>query len=120
MYIWGITKKYKALSWAENFLSGHVCIGRITIYGENAMRWAVNIRTRRWGSICFNLPTVGNLKRRRMYFYLSPNGTPWASTLHFGPDYRDKALSIVRKHLFGHGFNTEQYREELRRVNDSL
>ena len=32
------------MSFAERFLGGHVHFFGITIYGENAMHWAVNIR----------------------------------------------------------------------------
>lgn len=49
-------KEYRSLSWWENFMSGHVSFGPVTIFGENAMHWAVNIKTKRWGYICFRLP----------------------------------------------------------------
>lgn len=39
--VWGIHKKYPGLSWFENFMSGHVSIGNVTIFGENAMHWAI-------------------------------------------------------------------------------
>jgi len=35
----GRKAKYEGLSWWENFMGGHITIGRVTIYGENAMRW---------------------------------------------------------------------------------
>ena len=75
--IWGIHKKYKGLSWCENFLGGHINLGkRITIYGENAMNWAVNISTKK-GWLCFTLPTWRRiLHKDQWYIYLSPNGTP--------------------------------------------
>ena len=34
-------KKHPSLSFGENFLGGHVTLGPVTIFGENAMHWAV-------------------------------------------------------------------------------
>lgn len=79
-------KEYPALSWWENFMGGHVRIGKITIYGENAMHWAVNVRTKRWGYVCFRLPFRCFGKWWPLYFYCSPNGTPWAATFKIGRD----------------------------------
>lgn len=53
-----ITKKYKSLNWFENFMSGHLSIGNITIYGSNDMCWSVNIKTRKLGYVCFTLPSI--------------------------------------------------------------
>jgi hypothetical protein len=82
-------KKYPSLSFAENFLGGHISIGPITIYGENAMHWAVNIRTKRWGWICFRLPVRCFGSWWPMYFYCSPNATPQKSTFCLPGWYRD-------------------------------
>lgn len=73
-------KKYKSLSWWENFMGSHLSMGPVTIYGENAMHWAVNIRTNRWGYICFRLPLRCFGRWWPMYFYISPDATPWAAT----------------------------------------
>ena len=67
----------------ERKLHGHVNIGPVTIYGANAMHWAVNISTRRWGYICFRLPLPCFGVWWGLYFYVSPNGTPWAATYHW-------------------------------------
>ena len=85
-------KKYPSLSFAENFLGGHFEIGPITIYGENAMHWAINIETK-WGYVCFRLPVRCFGKWWPLYFYISPNGTPSAATFKIGnphtkPPYR--------------------------------
>lgn len=82
-------KKYKSLSWWENFMGGHLSIGPLTIYGENAMHWAVNIRTQRWGYVCFRLPfrCFGNWWP--LYFYTSPNGTPAKATYCIPKKYKD-------------------------------
>jgi len=73
-------KEYRSLSWWENFMGGHVSFGPVTIFGENAMHWAVNIKTKRWGYICFRLPLRCFGQWWPVYFYCSPNGTPWAAT----------------------------------------
>lgn len=74
-----LRKRYPSLSFAENFLGGHVTVGPVTIYGENAMHWAVNIRCR-GGWLCFRLPVRCYGRWWPLYCYWSPNGTPWAAT----------------------------------------
>lgn len=103
--IWGIHKKYKGLSWWENFLGGHFTLGRLTWYGCNAMQYAVNFRTKRFGYICFRPPNFCYGEYRKPYFYLSPNGTPWACTFYLGSDKNEKIRAKIRKLNFGHGFN---------------
>ena len=103
--IWGIHKKYKSLSWSENFLGGHFSIGRFTWYGCNAMLYAMNFRTKKLGYICFRPPNFCFGKYRKPYLYFSPNGTPWASTYYLGPDKNEKIRAKIRKLNFGHGFN---------------
>ena len=64
-------------------MSGHISIGRITIYGENAMHWAVNIRLKRtW--MCFRLPFRCFGKWMPLYLYFSTNGTPEQSSWKIG------------------------------------
>ena len=72
-------KKYKGQSWFENFMGGHIDIGPTTIYGENAMHWAVNIRTKK-GYLCFRLPVRCFGKWWPLYCYMSPDGTPSNAT----------------------------------------
>lgn len=99
---------------------GHINIGkRITIYGNNAMHYAVNIWTKRFGYICFR-PTTGHGKWR-WYFFCSPNATPWAATFAIGPGLKmkDKKLATQRRRLFGHGFDTELYNEILFELNNN-
>ena len=48
-------KKYKSLSFAENFLSGGFTIGPFEFNGENAMLWAVVVDTK-WGYLSCRLP----------------------------------------------------------------
>jgi hypothetical protein len=102
-----LKKKYEGLSFYENFLSGHLSIGPVTIYGENAMHWAVNIHTRKWGYICFRMPLRCFGKWWPLYFYCSPNGTPWASTFYIGSSKTEKKESKERRLKYGHNFNAD-------------
>lgn len=128
MRIWGIHKKYSTFSWFENFMGGHVSFCGITIFGANAMNWAVNISTR-WGYLCFTLPVAARWRRNSMgqlhyswYMYLSPNCTPWAATWYIGSDKSEHIRAKIRKLNFGHGFNSgsdtnaENYKK-LRAIN---
>ena len=71
--------KYPALDFASNYFGGHVSALGVTIFGANAMHWAVNIRTR-GGYLCFNLPIRCFGVWWPLYAYFSPNATPWAAT----------------------------------------
>lgn len=124
MKIWGIHKEYKALSWWANFTGGHISIGPITIYGANAMNWTVNIRTKKFGYICFTLPALARFRKTKdgklifqWYFYLSPNGTPWASTFYIGSNREERIRAKIRRYNFGHGFSTDKNRKELYALN---
>ena len=64
---------------------GHLNVGPITIYGRNAMHWAVNIRSK-WGWICFRLPFRCFGRWWPLYFYISPNATPQDATFMLGRD----------------------------------
>lgn len=101
-----LKKQYPGLSFAENFFGGHMNLGPVTIYGENAMHWGVNIETRHWGYICFRLPVRCFDKWWPLYFYVSPNATPWASTFYRGEEKRQRRLSVVRRKKYGHNFDS--------------
>jgi len=124
----GPKAKYSTFSWWENFMSGHINIGkRITIYGENAMHWAINIRTKKYGVICFTLPVRTFGKYWGCHIYFSPNGTPWASTYYKSiwkeNNYKEEVRAKIRKANFGHNFDTDHNRAKLRALNgkfDSL
>ena len=92
----------------KRYFGGHFSIGRMTIYGDNAMHWAINIKTRRWGYVCFRLPVPCCDEWRPLYFYLSPNATPWGSTLLIGRGYshEEKRRASVRRKLWGHGYDS--------------
>ncbi len=90
----------------ERYFGGHVRVGPVTWYGFNAMAFAINIETIKWGYICFRPTTYFRSRWWRWYFYLSPDATPHRSTLAIGPgiDESAKASSSIRRYCFGHNF----------------
>lgn len=72
----------------DYWIGGHVHFWGITIYGRNAMHFAVNIHTKRWGYICFKLPTRCFGVWWPWYFYVSPDATPQSATFKRGPGAR--------------------------------
>ena len=64
-------------------LGGHVNIGNVTIYGENAMHWGVEIKFRK-GWLCFRLPLFCFGRWWGLYVYFSPNATPQKATFILG------------------------------------
>lgn len=95
-------KKYKGLSWSENFMGGHISFGPITMFGDNAMHWGVTVKTKRWGYVCFRLPFRSHGCWFPLYFYLSQDATPNQSTLYFGKDKLTKESAKLRRNLYGH------------------
>jgi len=71
------------MTFGEKYFGSHVNLGPITIYGENAMHWAVNIKLRR-SFLCFRLPFRCFGKWWPLYFYLSPDATPTMATFMIG------------------------------------
>lgn len=75
--------------WQDRIFQGHVNLGRrITIYGANAMHWAVNVwfRDNWW---CFHWPTRTFGGRWPWYFYISRDATPHAMVASWGEHRRD-------------------------------
>lgn len=96
------------------FMTGHISIGNVTIYGRNAMRWACNIYTKKYGYICFRLPLRCDGKWWPLYLYFSPDGTPQSSTFMLGKKY-DKSNWIrarIRYACFGHNFEVHGWNSE--------
>jgi len=97
---------------------GHFTIGRLTVFGDNAMHFGCTFWTEKYGYLCWRLPIVcglsGKIKYgdklhwRPMYFYISRNATPWAAVFMLGrkhsPD--DWAVARVRKRHFGWGYDS--------------
>jgi hypothetical protein len=110
---------YKIDTWFDKYLGGHKNIGKLTIYGHNAMHWGITYYTKKWGYVCFRLP-IPCYGWKPLYLYTSPNATPWAATFMLGKksEPRDWALARVRKMRFGHNFNTDEHQEELYKINN--
>lgn len=81
--IFGKKAKYEGLSWWENFMGGHISFCRITIYGENAMRWGVDVKLRNT-YMCFRLPFRYFGKWYPLYLYFSKDATPNKATWCIG------------------------------------
>lgn len=77
----------KRLPFWERYFGGHVNIGPVTIFGENAMHWAINTRTP-WGYVCFRLPVRCFSGWWPLYFYISPDATPQSATFIVPRSYR--------------------------------
>ena len=65
--------------WEKQF-GGHISIGPITVYGENAMHWGVTISTPK-GYLCFRLPFRCFGCWWPLYCYVSPDATPHSATI---------------------------------------
>lgn len=106
------------MHWLERKFRRHITIGRMTIYGFNAMHVAVNVWTKRWGYICFHPPMKVFGAWWPWYFYVSPNATPSCATFGIGPGYREeresKGATRRRRERWGHNFNTDLLYDELR------
>lgn len=70
--------------WQDRVFTGSVRLGPLTVFGANAMHWALNLRTP-CGMLCLHPTTHTFGGRWPWYAYLSPNGTPWAATWAVGP-----------------------------------
>lgn len=114
----------------DDFMSGHISIGRLTMYGRNAMLWGVTFYTKKYGYICFRLPLPCFGRWWPLYFYCSPNATPWAATFMIGKKHSpdDWILSRIRRSCLGHNFeihgknktyDCENY-DILRAINNSV
>lgn len=73
------------MSFMERHFGGHISIGRLTIYGYNAMHVAINFYTKRWGWICFHPTWKVFGSWWPWYFYVSRDGTPYSATYKIGP-----------------------------------
>lgn len=61
--------------WQDRLFRGHVKIGRVTIWGANAMHWAINVwLLGHWW--CFHPSTRTYGGRWPWYFYISKDATP--------------------------------------------
>lgn len=85
------------------------------------MHWAINLHTKRWGYVCFRLPFRCFSGWWPLYFYVSPNATPWAATFMLGKEVRQEGKTCVRRRRWelGHNFpvNNTDYYIKLLRIN---
>lgn len=99
--------------WSLKHLSEHISFRlfgrRVTIYGANAMWFATNIHTRRWGYVCFRPPTWN--QHFRWELYVSPNATPGCSTFAIGPGMPkdEKRRAYIRRKMLGHNFRVDDW-----------
>jgi hypothetical protein len=72
--------------WQDRVFRHHINIGPLTIYGANAMHWAVNIRIgEAWWCFHPRTRTFGGLWPA--YFYISKDGTPERASYKMGDCY---------------------------------
>lgn len=111
-------KHYFEYGW----LTGHITIGNLTIFGRNAMHWGVTLWTKKYGYICFRLPFTCEGKWYPMYLYFSPCATPWASTFMIGKEHRkdEWAKSRIRRLVLGHNFNSDEWNMEYEVFNSDI
>ena len=97
-----------------DFLSGHIKIGKLTIYGRNAMHWGCTLYTKKYGYICWRLPFLCDGRWWPLYFYCSPNATPWAATFMLGKkhDKDEWVRSRIRYAVLGHNFDLDEGHNE--------
>ena len=114
------------MHWTERYLGGHISFTlgtwRFVIYGFNAMHIAINVRTKKWGYICFH-PSVKCFGRWwPWYLYFSPNATPWAASFAIGPGLynSDRCQARVYYELFGHNFDTDKHYDQMQMIKDTL
>ena len=93
------------MNWIDKHLGGHWQLGPITIYGQNAMHWGVDIKLPRC-YISFRLPFRCFQQWWPLYFYISNNATPSNATVLFGKySIEAKVSSTFRRNLLGVFYN---------------
>lgn len=76
--------KYRHSRFLDRYFGGHVNIGRVTLYGYNAMHFAANIRLKRtW--LCIHPPVRCFGVWWPWSIYVSRDGTPSGRTWGIGP-----------------------------------
>lgn len=95
-------------------LKGHYTIGKITVYGLNAMHFSINIKSKKYGWICFRPITF--YKQFPIYFYVSPDGTPSRATYYkqLGNSFRGKELEYkadLRRRRLKHNYKIEDEKD---------
>ena len=86
----------KALSrFNRKHFSGHWTLGRLTIYGENAMKWSAEIQGRK-GFLVFKLPIPCGGYWWPLWMYASKDATPCTAVFMLGdPDKEPKGYDTA-------------------------
>ena len=102
------------MNWFDKNMNGLCNMGPITIYGQNAMHWAVNIKIPKC-YICFRLPLRCFGKWWPLYLYISENATPGSSTILFGngQSIDNKVAAKFRRKIFGIFYTKRGYFGEI-------
>lgn len=74
--------------WQDRLFRGHVTVGPITLYGANAMHWAINVGAlgHYW---CFHPTTRTFGGYWPWYFYISKDATPQGACFSFRTRFAD-------------------------------
>jgi len=132
-----IPKKKPLKTRMANMLEDHITIGKLTIFGDNAMHFGCHYWTKKFGYICWRLPLpcgIADVIRygkkhqkiywKPLYFWISRNATPWASVFFIGKKANPKewALSRVRKVAFGWNYDSDnpEHYERLLKIRNIL
>lgn len=78
----------------HRFLTGHIAIGKVTVFGRNAMHWGVDISLKR-GYLCFRLPLPCFGRWWPLYLYYSPDGTPNAAKWGYGKRHHNFETGLI-------------------------
>lgn len=122
---YSVWRKLKACGFWFTFFSGHWNLTKyVTLFGENAMHWSLNIYNTKWGHIHIDLPTWSRLTGKRTWcMFASPNGTPWAATWYIGTtNHRDGTRARIRRQVLGHNFkvNDDETYAKMRALNENI
>ena len=105
-------------------IQGHISIGNLTIFGDNAMHFGCHFWTKKYGYICFRLPIFcgiadkilygEKLRWEPLYLYFSPNATPWGATFILGGRFTklEKLKAKERKIRLKHNFQYDSENED--------
>lgn len=94
--------------WLEVHAGGHATLGPVTIFGNNAMHYTIEVTTRRWGYLCIRPPVYSLGRWHPWHVFASPNGTPWAATFMAGPRFTqdERRDARYRRRKYGHNFDS--------------
>ncbi len=79
--------------WTERYLGGHFTVGPLTVFGDNAMHWAWQLRTPN-GYVVARPPSARSHRNPCVYF--SPDATPSNALWGFGvaPGKKPKNMTL--------------------------